>query len=79
MLLLVYWALNLPVLGQEIALLARQYPTLRNVTLRLLNPWGPLKSRTDTLCICSSVAYFLFPPRRISPLELPLHRVSRSS
>jgi len=40
MLLLVYWALNLPVLGQEVALLARQYPTLRNVTLRLLEPLG---------------------------------------
>lgn len=40
MLLLVYWALNLPVLGQEIALIARQYPTHRNVTLRLLEPLG---------------------------------------
>jgi ABC-type bacteriocin/lantibiotic exporter with double-glycine peptidase domain len=40
MLLLVYWALNLPVLGQEVALMARQYPTLRNVTLRLLEPLG---------------------------------------
>jgi ABC-type bacteriocin/lantibiotic exporter with double-glycine peptidase domain len=39
-LLLVYWALNLPVLGQEVALLARQYPTHRNVTLRLLEPLG---------------------------------------
>jgi ATP-binding cassette subfamily B protein len=35
-LLLVYWALNLPFLGQEIALAARQYPEQRNVTLRLL-------------------------------------------
>jgi hypothetical protein len=34
--LLVYWALNLPVLGQEIALVAWQYPAQRNVTLRLL-------------------------------------------
>ena len=41
-LLLVYWALNLPVLGQEIALLARQYPAHRNVTLRLLEPLGAL-------------------------------------
>jgi len=39
-LLLVYWALNLPVLGQEVALLARQYPAHRNVTLRLLEPLG---------------------------------------
>jgi ATP-binding cassette subfamily B protein len=42
-LLLVYWNLNLPVLGQEIALLARQYPTHRNVTLRLLEPLGALE------------------------------------
>jgi ABC-type bacteriocin/lantibiotic exporter with double-glycine peptidase domain len=40
MLLLVYWALNLPVLGQEVALLARQYPAHRNVILRLLEPLG---------------------------------------
>jgi ATP-binding cassette subfamily B protein len=39
-LLLVYWALNLPVLAEEIALLARQYPGLRSVTLRLLEPLG---------------------------------------
>ena len=39
-LLLVYWALNLPVLGQEVALMARQYPAHRNVTLRLLEPLG---------------------------------------
>lgn len=39
-LLVVYWALNLPVLGQDIAALARQYPYYRNVTLRLLDPLG---------------------------------------
>jgi ATP-binding cassette subfamily B protein len=39
-LLLVYWALNLPALGQEIALLAQQYPAQRNVTLRALEPLG---------------------------------------
>src|SRR5262249_36135809 len=40
MLLLAYWALSLPLLGEEIALLARQYPTQRNITLRLLEPLG---------------------------------------
>ena len=40
MLLMVYWALNLPALGQEIAMLAQQYPSQRNVTLRLLEPLG---------------------------------------
>lgn len=37
-LLLAYWALNLPVLGQEAALLLRQVPACRNVVLRLLEP-----------------------------------------
>jgi ATP-binding cassette subfamily B protein len=37
-LLLVYWALNLPFIGQEIAEVAWQYPMLRNRTLRLLEP-----------------------------------------
>ena len=39
-LLLVYWALNLPVIGQEIAAAAWQYPSNRNLTLRLLEPMG---------------------------------------
>ncbi len=39
-LLVIYWALNLPVLGQDITTLARQYPYYRNVTLRLLDPLG---------------------------------------
>jgi ATP-binding cassette subfamily B protein len=42
-LLLAYWGLNLPVLGQEVALLLRQYPMYRNVTLRLLEPLGALE------------------------------------
>ena len=39
-LLLVYWALHLPVLGQELASYVRQYPMMRNKTLRLLEPLG---------------------------------------
>jgi ABC-type bacteriocin/lantibiotic exporter with double-glycine peptidase domain len=39
-LLLVYWALTLPLLGQQIGLLARQYPMHRNLTLRFLEPLG---------------------------------------
>lgn len=39
-LLLAYWSLNLPVLGQQIALQARRYPTYRNITLRLFEPLG---------------------------------------
>ncbi|HEY3216500.1 MAG TPA: ATP-binding cassette domain-containing protein [Candidatus Eisenbacteria bacterium] len=49
-LLLVYWALNLPFLGTEIGLIARQYPSERNLTLRLLEPLGApeeIPGRTD--------------------------------
>jgi ABC-type bacteriocin/lantibiotic exporter with double-glycine peptidase domain len=47
-LLLVYWALNLPGLGEEIAQVARQYPSYRNVTLRLLEPIGALEDNPST-------------------------------
>jgi ABC-type bacteriocin/lantibiotic exporter with double-glycine peptidase domain len=39
-LLFIYWALNIPALGQELSLVVRQYPVHRNVTLRLLEPLG---------------------------------------
>lgn len=37
-LLLAYWALSLSVLGQRIGVLARQYPSFRNTTMRFLEP-----------------------------------------
>ncbi len=46
-LLLVYWALNLPALGQEVALIAWQYPSYRNITLRLLEPLGAIDHQTS--------------------------------
>jgi ATP-binding cassette subfamily B protein len=42
-LLLAYWALNMPIIGQRIAQIAWQYPTQRNLTLRLLEPLGALE------------------------------------
>jgi ATP-binding cassette subfamily B protein len=39
-LLLIYWTLNLPVIGEQIAQLAWQYPAHRNLTLRLFEPLG---------------------------------------
>ena len=39
-LLVVYWSLALPALGQELAGLAQQLPGQRNVTLRLVEPLG---------------------------------------
>ncbi len=48
-LLLLYWALNLPQLGQELALQAQQYPTLRNSVLRILEPLGaPEETHEET-------------------------------
>lgn len=38
LLLLVYWALSLPVMGQELSAIARRVPPLRNRLLRLLEP-----------------------------------------
>ena len=37
-LLLIFWALKLPALGQQLTELAHQYPALRNTLLRLLEP-----------------------------------------
>ncbi len=39
-LLLAYWALSIATLGDELVGLLAQYPSLRNVTLRLLEPLG---------------------------------------
>ena len=41
-LLMLFWALNLPALGQEISVIARQFPGHRNVMLRLQEPLGLL-------------------------------------
>ena len=48
-LLLVYWVLSLPVQGQEIASAAWQYPSLRNTTLRLLEPLHADLTATDNM------------------------------
>jgi ATP-binding cassette subfamily B protein len=40
MLLVAYWVMNLPVLGYELALCAREYPACRSILLRLLEPLG---------------------------------------
>ncbi len=39
-LLLLYWTLNLPLLGQSLAEIARQYPGQRNTVLTFLEPLG---------------------------------------
>ncbi|MEJ2749900.1 MAG: hypothetical protein P8183_18620, partial [Anaerolineae bacterium] len=45
-LLLTYWTLSLPSLGQEIGLILRRYPTYRNVVLRLMEPLGAPEEST---------------------------------
>jgi ATP-binding cassette subfamily B protein len=40
LLLLVYWVLRLPALGQDAAVVAWQYPSCRNIALRVLEPLG---------------------------------------
>jgi ATP-binding cassette subfamily B protein len=51
-LLLLYWALRIPILGDELALLVRQYPPTRNVMLRLLEPLlAPTSPAPDTQAV----------------------------
>jgi len=40
LLLQIYWLLNLPALGYELALIAREYPAYRSTILRALEPLG---------------------------------------
>ncbi len=46
-LLVVYWALCLPGLGQELGRLVQQIPAQRNLTLRLLEPLGAPEDQLD--------------------------------
>ncbi len=83
-LLLVYWALNLPGLGEEIAQVARQYPTYRNVTLRLLEPIGALEDKTSASESLSrkspvSVASGLKSPDPAGAIAIELDKVSVSA
>jgi ATP-binding cassette subfamily B protein len=48
LLLVVYWILNIPVLGQKLTGLLRQYPYYRNLTLRLLEPLGAPEENTPS-------------------------------
>lgn len=44
--LLLYWALGMPIIGQTLAQTAREYPNQRNTTLRLLEPLGAVEETT---------------------------------
>src|SRR5205807_4290917 len=47
-LLLMYWALRIPVLSQDLALVVRQYPAQRNIALRILEPLGANVDRRES-------------------------------
>lgn len=44
--LMIFWALSLPVTGQDIATLTRFYPAFRNITLRVLEPMGAIEEES---------------------------------
>jgi ABC-type cobalamin/Fe3+-siderophores transport system ATPase subunit len=67
LLLLTYWALNLPVLGQQIAQLAWQYPAHRNVLLRLLEPLGAIDEAPAEM---GTGEIFAPSPSKISPVPI---------
>lgn len=47
-LLIVYWLLSLPVYGAELASALLQYPTFKNITLRILDPIQAPESHLET-------------------------------
>jgi len=66
MLLFAYWALNLPFLGQAVALAARQYPTHRNIALRLLEPLGAPEESPRATCSDPMTGRTVCPPRGVA-------------
>ncbi len=70
-LLLLYWALQLPALGRHLARIARQYPAQRNVTLRLFEPLGAPED--EVAATSGSPAR---PTGSAPPVGLELHQVN---
>jgi len=66
-LLLAYWALQLPPLGQELIVLTRQLAAQRNVVLRLIEP---LAAPEET--INPTVSMPVFVPTTNAPLAIPV-------
>jgi ATP-binding cassette subfamily B protein len=70
-LLVVYWSLSLPALGQELAALAQQLPSQRNVTLRLVEPLGaPEDEPSAPLAFASAAAAEQGPAARVEMREV---------
>jgi len=54
-LLMAYWTLNLPVLGQTVAQIMQKYPTHRNIILRLLEPLGAPEEKNEEVAAATRV------------------------
>ena len=65
-LLLAYWTLALPVFGQQIGLVARQYPSQRSITLRFLELLGAVGDAAESASRESAQA-----TPSTSPSEIP--------
>lgn len=68
LLLVFYWAVGLPASGADFAQLVSQYPDIRNVTLRLLEPLGAPAAPSATDAPAA--------PQTTAPLAIQLSKVS---
>jgi ATP-binding cassette subfamily B protein len=57
-LLLVYWALSIPALGQEIAAVGSQYPRLRNTMMRFIEPLGAREEESEDATVMAACSQF---------------------
>jgi ATP-binding cassette subfamily B protein len=74
-LLLVYWALKLPAIGQSLTALAQQYPAQRNMLLRLLEPLNTPRQLTDPLTLVAPPAGTLGGTSRAAAIRIQGGRV----
>ncbi|HEX8823836.1 MAG TPA: cysteine peptidase family C39 domain-containing protein, partial [Archangium sp.] len=72
-LLLAYWALNVPLLAQQLGQMLREYPPQRNVTLRLIEPMGALEEPLPSL---SSSASDIVEQSACNPVSIEFKGVS---
>lgn len=72
-LLLFYWALRLPALGQALAQVTQQYPMQRNRVLRLLEPLGAVEE--NDLTVANEASRVGLPSKK-EGITITLHDVS---
>ena len=67
-LLLAYWAMNIPMRGQELALIAQQVPLIQNTARRLLEPLGAPDEELSPTAVSAAPAETVGPvPRAAAP------------